>query len=399
MKKLFLIVSFIYVVMNISAQGVDDVTLVVSGDGSTKEEATNVALRSAVEQAYGVFVSANTEIVNDELVKDEIATMTSGNVKSFKELSCVLLPNGNQMVTLQAVVSTKKLAAYAQSKGARCEFAGATFGANLRLLELNQVNTQKAFDNLLQQCKAIAPYLVEPSLQVEDLTVEGLMSFRVTLYSTPNLWEFSELIVTTLKALKINDEQLETLKQMKAALYPIKVIATSPHENVGMARSFSSRYYREGKLHMLPEGTSHIWLWDQDYQQPFKKEAYFYAPFPAEELEMIVKNAINKYYIADDQENYYGIDFSPLIVGIEPKCDRSADPEFKRVDMDANVSCYYFSKTRISLPYKYLKPYTSKETKELVYPKKTLGDAVFAFEIPTDLLRNISNFEIVRNED
>ena len=66
MKKLFLILFLILVGLNLSAQGVDDVTLVVSGDGETKEDATHVALRSAVEQAYGVFVSANTEIVNDE---------------------------------------------------------------------------------------------------------------------------------------------------------------------------------------------------------------------------------------------------------------------------------------------------------------------------------------------
>lgn len=41
----------------------DDVTLVVSGDGANKEEATKVALRSAIEQVYGTFVSANTSIV------------------------------------------------------------------------------------------------------------------------------------------------------------------------------------------------------------------------------------------------------------------------------------------------------------------------------------------------
>ena len=100
MRKLILLPIFIFSTVFAMAQTVDDVTLVVSGDGATKEDATHVALRSAVEQAYGVFVSANTEIMNDELVKDEIATVTSGNVKSFKELNCILLPNGNQMVTL-----------------------------------------------------------------------------------------------------------------------------------------------------------------------------------------------------------------------------------------------------------------------------------------------------------
>ena len=63
-----------------------EVTIVVTGEGATKEEATNNALRSAVEQTYGVFVSANTEILNDEILKDEIATLSSGNIKSFQEI-------------------------------------------------------------------------------------------------------------------------------------------------------------------------------------------------------------------------------------------------------------------------------------------------------------------------
>ena len=402
MKKLFLIVSLIYVGMSISAQSVDDVTLVVSGDGTTKEEATHVALRSAVEQAYGVFVSANTEILNDELVKDEIATVTSGNVKSYKELNCILLPNGNQMVTLQAVVSTKKLAAYAQSKGASCEFAGATFGANLRLLKLNQENTKKAFDNLVQQCKAIVPYIVEPSLQVEDPTVDGLVSFRITLYSTPNLWEFSELIVTTLKALQINDEQLEALKTLKADLYPIKVIANNYSYNNYVARDlyrdFTYRFKNKGYKIRLPENNGDsVWLWDQVDLQPFKEEAYFYAPFPYEKLNMIIEK-VNKYYIADDQENNYDIDFTRLIIG-EPYSYFYIGRDLQRVDVDANISCYYFNESRISLPYKYIKPYRDKKTKELVYPKKKLGEAIFTFKIPTELLINISKFEILRNED
>ena len=60
------------------------VTLTVVGSGKTIEEAKTNALRSAIEQAYGVFVSSNTEILNDELIKDEIVSISSGNIKEFK---------------------------------------------------------------------------------------------------------------------------------------------------------------------------------------------------------------------------------------------------------------------------------------------------------------------------
>ena len=70
MRRLFIIISLLCVINPLRAQD-KEVELVVNGDGPTKELATRNALRSAIEQAYGTFVSASTEILNDELVKDE----------------------------------------------------------------------------------------------------------------------------------------------------------------------------------------------------------------------------------------------------------------------------------------------------------------------------------------
>ena len=131
------------------AQATDEVTLTVSSDGPTKEEATKNALRSAIEQAYGTFVSANTTILNDELVKDEIVTIANGNIKSYEEISSTAMPDGSQFVTLKATVSVSKLISYAQSKGAETEFAGATFGMNMKLKELNKQNERKILENLI----------------------------------------------------------------------------------------------------------------------------------------------------------------------------------------------------------------------------------------------------------
>ena len=87
MKKYLLLFAFIGTSMMAFAQN-DEVTLMVSSDGPTKDEAVKTALRSAIEQAYGTFVSATTEILNDELVKDEIITVTQGNIKNYNEVAC-----------------------------------------------------------------------------------------------------------------------------------------------------------------------------------------------------------------------------------------------------------------------------------------------------------------------
>lgn len=146
----------------------DEITLVVSADGTTKEEATKLALRSAIEQAYGTFVSANTTLLNDELVKDEIVTVSSGNVKEYKEIASNVMPDGKTFVTLQATVCISKLVSYAQSKGAETEFAGATFAMNMKMKELNKQNEMKALQNLLVQVKELIPISFEKRLIIQD---------------------------------------------------------------------------------------------------------------------------------------------------------------------------------------------------------------------------------------
>ena len=142
MKQIFkLIVAIMIMAIAIDAHAAknEDVTLIVTSDGTTKDEAIKNALRSAIEQTYGVFVSANTDILNDEVVSDEIATVASGNIKSYKELSVSQSETG-ATVTLEAVVSVGKLISYAKSKGADVDFDGASMFADIQLQELYKLN-------------------------------------------------------------------------------------------------------------------------------------------------------------------------------------------------------------------------------------------------------------------
>lgn len=123
----------------------DDVVLTVSADGSTKDEATKNALRSAIEQAYGTFVSANTTILNDELVKDEIVTVSNGSIKDYKEIAAMPTDKGGYLVTLTATVSLPQLIEYVKSHGSECEFAGNTFGMEMKMFELKRKMSLKLF--------------------------------------------------------------------------------------------------------------------------------------------------------------------------------------------------------------------------------------------------------------
>ena len=161
MKKLLSIVAAILFAATTFAQ-VDEVTLTTIGNGRTEDEATLRALRNALEQTFGTFVSANTSIINDELVRDEIAATSKGNVKSYQKLSVVKLPDRTTTVTLKATVSINKLISYARNNGSRAEFAGQTYAMNVKLLKLQQQNAYKTLDimrdNVIALCHGVFDY-------------------------------------------------------------------------------------------------------------------------------------------------------------------------------------------------------------------------------------------------
>ena len=154
MKKLILILSLI---INLSAFSQDEktVTLVVSGQGKTQDEAKQNALRSAIEQAFGTFISSKTEILNDNLVKDEIVSIANGNIQKFDIISEVQIPDGGYATTLKATVSVTKLTSFVESKGVEVEFKGSLFGANLRQQKLNEEAEYKAILNLCETSNEI----------------------------------------------------------------------------------------------------------------------------------------------------------------------------------------------------------------------------------------------------
>lgn len=219
--KVFLLALLIMNVFQMSAQNKNEVTLVVSAEGATKEEATKAALRSAIEQAYGAFVSANTTILDDELVKDEIVTVSNGNIKEYKEIACVNLADGRPYVTLQATISISKLISYAQSKGAETEFAGATFGANLAMYELNKKNEQIVFENLqtqLSSMKNLFDYeleLKEPIVSGAECIIEG----KVYLIYNNNTDIFNDLYRTTIESVELSAEEKKKIESMGLRCY------------------------------------------------------------------------------------------------------------------------------------------------------------------------------------
>ena len=253
MKRLTFIFVTMLAILSASAQ--ETVKLTVSGQGTTKEEATANALRSAIEQSFGVFVSANTQILNDEVVKDEIATISSGNIKGYEELGCITLPNGDQSVSLAATVSIGNLISYAKSKGSSTEFAGQVFAMNIKMRKLNAENEKKAIEHMLNQLDILSRDLFRTEIEVigqpvkidmesyecQELKMGSSQPYWVNLelkwITTPAAEAFYNLLFNTLQALSLSETEVEQYSESGEDVY------------------FLARKIKEGKFFDYNQGT------------------------------------------------------------------------------------------------------------------------------------------------
>lgn len=185
--------------------GSGDVQLVVVADGATKDLAIQSALRTAIEQTFGTFVSSHTEILNDSLIKDEIATVASGNIKEFKCLSENYI-DGKCSVTVQAIVSTNNLINYTKSKGGSAELAGSTFAAHIKLMELYKNNEIKAIRHLAYQLAEVAPSMFDYNIEIGEFKMSGSSYFcpiSIKRSVNANAKQMYDIIYSTLKSLSM----------------------------------------------------------------------------------------------------------------------------------------------------------------------------------------------------
>ncbi len=211
----------------------DDIELIVSGDGATKEQATLSALRSAIEQAYGTFVSSNTQILNDELVMDEVVSISSGNIKRYDYISENVV-NGTNFVTLKAVVSIGKLVSFAKSKGSSAELAGATFGMNMRMAQLYKKNESIALGHLYVECSEMIPSLFDYEIEVGEPKANGsssaIVPVTIRVLLNENYDRCHQQCLDVLHSLALSGSQYQNEEQLQSMGDPI-ILHNNPTSN------------------------------------------------------------------------------------------------------------------------------------------------------------------------
>jgi len=189
----------------------DIVSIVTSGDGPTKDQATTAALRNAIEQAYGAFISSNTKFLNDELIQDEIVSVSQGNIQDYSIISTLETKNGYN-VTTKATVSLGKLTSFVQSKGGKTELAGALFARNIKILNFNQKNEQKALKHMYEAVLQMAKsgfYDFSIAAEEPKETSPGYYSIKLAAEVIPNQNYYSAMdyIRKTLESVSLSESE------------------------------------------------------------------------------------------------------------------------------------------------------------------------------------------------
>lgn len=247
------------------------VTLTVSSSGKTIEEAKNNALRSAIEQAFGTFISSKTEILNDIIVKDEIVSVANGNIKNYDIVSQVEIPGNGFGVTIKATVSIDKLTSFAESKGIEIEFKGGLFAQNIKLQKINEQSELNACVNIYSVVHELLQKGFDYSVENEDpkLVKDDLYSIKFTVKVKPNANYFNavEYLNNSLQKIAMPSEEVEVYQKLNKRVFGFRdFILRNQLSNETLESIMDSYGYYLGNFKITIDENNIIFGPDQGYE-------------------------------------------------------------------------------------------------------------------------------------
>ena len=227
MKKIILIIT-ILVTTSIYTQNSDIIKITTSASGITKEIAIQDALRSALEQSYGSFISTKTNIKNDELLKDEIVAITSGEIHDYELVSETKIESG-YAVTIVAKISKSVLNNFVtQSGGDAIIFDANVFSTKIRLQRLNENAEIKSINNILEILEEIYGRSIEfeftsSNPKINEKNKKWRVDFELTTKYNENIINFIDYFSSSIEKIAMTEKQKTAYEELGKSTYPILV--------------------------------------------------------------------------------------------------------------------------------------------------------------------------------
>lgn len=197
------------------------IKVTVIGSGATIEEAKENALRSALEQVSGVYFSAYTELINNKIIKDEIRSITSGNIIKYSVLSKNKI-DGKYFLTIKAIVSPNQFVDYIREKTNTTIFIdGDVYVANMKQKELDKKSENLAIQSLMEICEnEIRKYYKyevfssSPSTNSYGNNKVIVMEMHVTLKLKRKFKRFRKYILENVKSFGIKRREIDEYERL-----------------------------------------------------------------------------------------------------------------------------------------------------------------------------------------
>lgn len=250
------------------------VTVEVAGVGIDAASALKDAWRKAVWQVVGSFVSAETLVKNDKIVKDEILTSSNGIIVETKTLSEGRRPDGLYVISIHAVVQKTQLIA-------KLEAAKVTESATDTLSPAAKIRTEeekaKAAAALLETaleglpCSLLEARLAEDTPEVTKNGSQMSATWKVAVSVKQD--EYYKIVVPKLRQVfdQIADIRYEG-EPGKSSQEPRDDVAGIHNRLIepfawNFQSSFESSYkkYKSGRILLNvgceTNGTTEQWIW------------------------------------------------------------------------------------------------------------------------------------------
>ena len=269
-KSLLLIALFFSLIIN--AQEDKSVILTVTGTGKTIEEAKQSALRSAIEQAFGAFISTRTEILNDAIISDQITSVANGNIQSFEILNESQLPDGTWGTTLKANVSVGKLTSFVQAKGVVVEIKGGLFAMNIKQQILNEQGEFYSIYNLIgllhEQFQTAFDYIIESGnpKSTDSESKNWEIPIVVKANANKNMDFCADYFIKTIANFSLSSEEKESYINLNKEVYSIKInykggttnLYLRNKKSVRLLNSFLYNFYGFTHLFSIKNGVDEV---------------------------------------------------------------------------------------------------------------------------------------------
>ena len=227
MKILYYLFFAILFTNSVIAQ--ESIQTISSGYGATEQEAINIALINALQETLGGYLSSNTKVLNDKLIKDEISAITDGEVLNYKKLETKKISEQEYFVILDVTITKSKLAKYfSRNDEITLIFDGEKLQQNLKILAINKTSEINSIKNLVEVADGflnkITNYKIYKPQEIPDpndgkYEIEYLVEGNTNI----NIDELSSLVISSLNKIALDKSEIKKLKKYKQPIYDYKI--------------------------------------------------------------------------------------------------------------------------------------------------------------------------------